>query len=178
MTLSPEIFRPIVEATSDSVLSQLQAVDPTITAVHYEYGHYNDVRERLKAKTQTRPQEKFPLIVLFEDMEVETPRPGLAGNMRIPYMLILANSDKSLTREQRRLKTFEPVLYPIFEEFKKQVKRSGLFMIYGPWRPDYILRPHWGDPELYKNNGYLLNDVLDGIELNNLNLITYLEKCK
>jgi hypothetical protein len=61
----------------------------------------------------------------------------------------------------------------------RQLKLCGEFNIYDETqiKHDQINRPHWGDPALYKNDGYLFPDVLDGIELANLQLETFLQTC-
>lgn len=171
-----EIFRSIVAKTSAKLLTQLQTVDPMITAIHYDFGHYNDVRERLIQKGKTAQDQRYPLVVLFEDFRQGNRVLGLdsIGDVKI---IILHLTRKDYTRQQRETIVFNPVLVPIYDELLKQMKYSGNFMQYGPFRHDRIDRPHWGDPGLYANGGYLLNDVLDGIELSNLQLQTYLPTC-
>lgn len=172
-----KIFEGIVAKTSAKLLPALQAVDPMIKAVHYDFGHYNDVRERLIQKGKTAQDQRYPLIVLFEDFRQGNRVLGLdsIGDVKI---IILHLTKKEYTRQQREEKVFLPILVPIYNEFLKQMKYSGHFMQYGPFRHDRIDRPHWGDPGLYANGGYLLNDVLDGIELSNLQLQTYLPNCQ
>lgn len=173
-----DIFRDIVAATSAVLLTDLQAVDPLISGVHYDYGHYNDVRERLVAKDQSAKTEKYPLVVLFEDYKISHGQVGLTGIASLK-LIILYISKKDITRQQRETNVFRPILYPIYNEFLRQIKLSGKFMVASvdQIKHDQINRPHWGDPELYGNKGYLFNDVLDGIEITNLELKTYLPNC-
>lgn len=176
-----KVFADIVSEVSASVLPALQAVDPLITGVHYEYGHYTDIQERLisYSKTSSKKQERYPLIAVFEDDKVTHTREGIYGvaGMKV---LILALSNPNYTRVQRDEKTFEPILFPIYETLLDKIWQSGHFMVYSPDQIKHVQinRPHWGDPGLYKNESYLFGDVLDGIELNNLELPTYLKTCE
>jgi hypothetical protein len=180
-----DIFRDIVAATSTALLTQLQAVDPLITGIRYEYGHYNDIRERILAYSKTGTKAVYPLVALFEDFRISHKQPGITGIANLK-LIIVHSSKKDVTRVQRETNVFRPVLYPIYHEFLKQLKLSGKFMLFiaGEVPHDQINRPHWGDPELYKGTtattgtGYIFNEVLDGIEITNLSLITYLPNCQ
>lgn len=174
-----DIMRDVVTVTSSVLLAQLQQKDPLITAVHYDYGHYTDIRERLVAKDKSgKPDEKYPRIVLFEDHRIKHGQEGLTGIADLKLLILHVSSNK-VTRQWREDNVFRPILYPIYFEFLKQLKLSGKFQIYDTTKiqHDQINRPHWGDPGLYKNEGYLLGDILDGIEIANLNLLTYLDNC-
>lgn len=171
-----DIIGEVVASTEAKLLTALQAVDSKITGINYLYGHYNDVRERLGQYGKTEKNSRYPLIVLFEDFRIVNRVLGLTGIADVK-IIILHTSSKDFTREQRESLVFKPILVPIYDEFLKQLKLSGHFMQYGPFRHNRIDRPHWGDPVLYGNNGYLLNDILDGIELSDLQLQTYLPNC-
>ena len=67
---APQVFKEIVTAVSAAKLLSLQAIDPLITGVHFEYGHYTDIRERLKAKGQAAKRSRYPLVCMFEDYRV------------------------------------------------------------------------------------------------------------
>lgn len=171
----------IVARVSVKLLAQLKAVDPMITGVHYEYGHYTDIQERLITYSQSNEKktDRYPLIAVFEDDKVTHRQRGMYGNAGMK-IIILAATSNSITRVQREERTFKPILYPIYEELLSQIFKSGVFNVYSPdqIQHEQINRPHWGDPGLYKNEGYLFTDVLDGIELNNLVLPTYLKTCE
>lgn len=180
VNISTVIRDEVVAKVSTELLTQLQTIDPLIEGVQFMYGHYNDIRERLTTlnKTETNATKRFPLVALFEDYRVKKGRVGLTGIGNLK-MIILYKTKKDYTREQRETITFQPVLFPIYYSILKWLKLSGKFMIYDETKipHDMILRPHWGDPGLYENNAYLLNEVLDGIELNNLELTTFLNNC-
>lgn len=172
-------FRKIVERTSTRVLPQLQAYNALITAVHYDFGHYTDVREKLKqqAKNPQNNTERYPLIVVFEDFKVDKRRIGIQGVAGLTA-IILFTSKKDMTRQQRETQVFIPIIQPIYEAFLVEIKNSGVFKFYGPTPPHTeIDRPHWGDPGLYRNGEYLLGDCLDGKELQFSQLETLLNIC-
>lgn len=177
----PTVIRDkVVARVSTELLQQLQQVDPLIEGVRFDYGHYNDIRERLTTLNATtgNATKRFPLIALFEDYRVKKGKTGTSGVTNLK-MIIVFPSKKDYTRDQRQTIVFEPVLEPIYFSFLRWLKLSGLFMIYDETKiiHDMIPRPHWGDPALYDNKGYLLNEVLDGIELSNLELTTFLKNC-
>lgn len=170
----------VVAATSAAKLTELQAADPLITGIQFLYGHYPDIRERLMTQSNVTPTVlRYPLIAMFEDYRVRVGQVGITGIADLK-LIILYLAKKGVTREQRETQVFDPILWPIYYEFLKQLKDSGKFMIYDTTKiqHDKIARPHWGDPALYGNNGYLFDDVLDGIELNRLELTTYLSNCQ
>lgn len=169
-----DLVGKIVAKTSDKLLAQLQLIDDRITGIHYQYGHYNDIRERL---LKFAPDQRYPLVALFEDYTVDHRVLGLAGVANV-RLLILMTSRKDITREQREQRNFIPILEPIYQELMKQFRLSGFFMMYTFPVHRRIDRPHWGDPELYANKAYLLNEVLDGIEINSLELKSYLPICE
>lgn len=187
-----DVFRDIVAATaaaiqkqSDvpkaewiSLLDTLKAVDPLITDIHYDYGHYTDIRTKLTEKGKTDKQGRYPLICLFEDYRVEHGTEGLTGIANLK-LIILHISKNTIDRQTRETNVFRPILYPIYFEFLRQLKASGKFQIYDETKIQHtqINRPHWGDPGLYKNDSYLFGDVLDGIEITDLQLLTYLPNC-
>lgn len=176
---APEVFKEIAAAVSVAKLAYLQTIDPLITGVHFEYGHYTDIRERLKAKGQTSKQSRYPLICLFEDYRVRKGVPGVTGTADLKLIILHTSSDK-VTREQREQKVFTPILRPLYEELIKQIARHKSVMAYSAMsiKHDMIERPHWGDPGLYSNDSYLFGDILDGIELNNLQLQLFLKSCE
>jgi hypothetical protein len=181
VVLRRDVFTEIVKNVSDRMLTKLKAIDPKITGVHFEYGHYTDIQERLQtySKDPAMKSSRFPLIAMFEDDRVRHGfNRGMYGMSNFK-VLILAQSKKEYTRVQRDDNVFKPILYPIYEVFLDEVAMSGYFMVYDAQsiEHDQVDRPHWGDPALYGNTAYLFTDVLDGIELSNFNLPTYSKIC-
>jgi hypothetical protein len=164
----------LVDILKDVVKATAKALKKDIT---FEYGHYTDIIERIQAYSKNN-KNVYPLICWFEDSPIQHGAEGLDG-VAIPQMIILSPSPGDRTREQRETLVFRPILYPIYWEFLRQLKLSGKFQIYDETKIKHVQinRPHWGNPSLYKNEGYLFNQALDGIELQKLELPTYLKTC-
>lgn len=172
-----DIIRKVVVRTSNKLLVYLQTIDPTITGIQFQYGHLKDVRERLRAQSLANPlTRRYPLIWLIEDFDINNEVVGLTGvsNVRI---MILHNTEKSYTRQQREDLVILPILIPVYNMFLVQLRVIGTFMQYGPFPHTRIDRPHWGNPEEWGNKGYLFDEPLDGIEISSLNLQIYLANC-
>lgn len=173
-----DIMRRVVARVSAKKLAYLQTIDPTITGVHYQYGHLKDVRERLVAQSQANPMtRRYPLIWLIEDFEVVNSIPGIYGVSKVRIM-ILHDTQKEYTRQQREDRVFLPILIPIYNEFFVQMSVIGSFMQYGPFSHRRVDRPHWGNPaEWLGFKNYLFDEPLDGIEITELSLQIYLANC-
>lgn len=173
-----DVIRDVVAATSTVLLTQLQAVDPLITKIWFEYGHRTDINERIL--TYGAGGLNFcPMICLFEDYTLwHGDKVGITGHNK-PVIVIIYYTSAKITRVEREANVFRPILYPVYLEFLKQLKLSGKFSIYDETliKHGQTNRPHWGEPELYGNKEYPLKGVFDGIELNNLQLTTFLNNC-
>lgn len=172
-----DIIRDAVARTSTRLLARLQAIDATITRIGFEYGHINDIRERL-ATADKSGINISPLVALIEDYRLRKGTLGMTGVTDLK-LIILHRSKADITRQQREDNVFRPVLYPIYNEVLNQLLKSGVFMEtdVSQLRHDQINRPHWGDPALYGNTQYPLTYVFDGIEIANLQLTAYLNNC-
>lgn len=170
-----DVIRDVVAATSAVLLAQLQTVDPLITKIWFEYGHRNDINERL-ITYQNGGTNFCPMVCMFEDYRLKHGEKGLTGITNL-VIVIIYYTKESTTRVEREANVFRPVLYPVYLEFLKQLKLNGKFSIYDETliKHDQINRPNWGDPDLYKERP--LKGVFDGIELNNLQLTTFLNNC-
>jgi len=170
-----DVMREIVSRVSAVVTPQLARAQPTITGVQCLVGHHNDIRNRLVSQKTG----KYPLIAVFQDF-VE--REGDASGYTYVdlQVLILYYTEKTSYTEDRYDKVFKPILYPIYLELLQQIKKHKHVHIISANRieHDKIDRPHWGDPGTYGNKDYLLDDVLDGVELRNLKLVLKNIKCK
>jgi hypothetical protein len=174
-----DILRDIVADTSTVLLQQLQAVDPLITGINFQYGHYNDVRQQQMQKGKTDKTGRTPLFWLIEDYTIRKGQLGLTG-VAMPRILIAHTTKKEYTRQQREDRVIRPVLYLIYDEFIRRLKLSGKFMIYDItlMAHNFTVRHHTGVDPKYDPSGYFLDDVLDGIELTNFELKTYLSNCQ
>jgi hypothetical protein len=175
-----DIFRDIVTKVSESMTESLQTVQSVITGVHYMVGHYTEIQAKLQglAKMTTGKFDRYPLVALFQDfVESRGDSGGYYGEGSFQLMIVYHTSKTDYT-EDRYTKVFKPILYPIYEELLKQIYKNQYTVIQSVSKLSHekIDRPHWGNPAAYGPDGYLLSDVLDGIEIRNLK-ITFNQKC-
>lgn len=171
-----DMFGNIVQHTSAEIEGRLMFVDDAITGIHYMYDHYGKICQKLQDRAEGGQEfkyKRFPLIALIEDFRVR-PVLGTKGRATLQF-LILYHTQAEAYSEDRQQQVFKPILYPILDEFKRQIVQSGYFLITdeSALSADIVDRPHWGDPGVYGNTGYILNDVLDGIEIRNVELTAY-----
>jgi len=170
-----DVFEDIVAAVSASLLTYLQTIDSTITKVLFEYGHRADINERII--TYGKQGVNFcPMIILFEDYKLKHGDIGYTGITDLT-LIIIYYTKIAITRREREENVFRPILYPVYNELLNQLKANGSFSIYDTTKIQHtqVNRPHWGDPDLYKE--YPLKGVFDGIEISNLQLKTFLNNC-
>ena len=169
-----DIIGSIVAKTSESVLPLLQqlSIQPTITGVHYLYGHHNEIKRRLieKSNSNATKYTRYPLIALFQDF---TEKHDGSGVVTANLQLIIGyHSTATKYMEDRYVHIFKPILYPIYEalltNIANDVRIGG--MSKNNIEHEKIDRPHWGDPATYGNTGYIFSDVLDAIEVRNLKI--------
>lgn len=172
-----DILKTCVIRAGVKLLPRLQAVDPLITGIHFEYGHYTDIQQKLQAFSALHVNT-WPLFCVFEDYKTERGTEGLDGTPKLTCILLYP-SKAEYTREQRREKSFDPILNPCYKRILTEIKYCGEFNVYDESMIPHnqINRPHWGDPKLYEVDGYLFGAALDGIELSDLSLETYLKTC-
>lgn len=181
MILVDEI-RSIVGKVSDNLTDDFKTLDSKITGIHYLHGHPLEVIETLAQKDKSNKFrfDKYPLVALFQDFpEVNTGK--IEAPIEVSLHLIIARATRPEYKASERYeKNFKPFLYPIYNEFLRQLNLSGLFMIY-----DSSVIPHtkydrlyWGKEGLFNNQGNIFDDYLDVIELKNLKLKLYKKTCK
>lgn len=167
-----DIIKDAVEQTSIKLLPTLQGIQPTITGVHYLFGHAVEIKSRLQElnESTTLKFNKYPLIALFQDF-VEKVSSNNLINVNLQF-IIGFHSEQTMYFEDRYANVFKPILYPIYYEFLKQLANTkGIINVVNETIPHEKLdRPHWGNPAQYGNTGYIFTDVLDAIEIRSLNL--------
>jgi hypothetical protein len=142
---------------------------------YYLFGHPLDIVNVLAEKNKggIYQYQKYPLIALFQDFEEDIINEGTQASLNI----IIANRTKPTYHADERYKlNFEPVLYPILEQFERalQVSRHVALASVDYNKTD---RLYWGKNGLYGNTGNIFNDHIDAIEINNLQL-TFKNICK
>jgi len=136
-----------------------------VDSVKYIYGHRKSIAARLNNRS-----EKYPVIAL----RLDTDEPIFDGVQHFNLNIVIATLTKGVYTEELRMdKIFRPVLYPLYLEFLKQIKNSGLFT----WTGDQKYPPHvktdrhfLGIVGAEGNTKYIFNDPLDGIEITDLKI--------
>lgn len=142
--------------------------------VYFDYGHYVDVTRNLgdKDKSISQKGDKYPLIWLVMDFEERF------GGEEYEYcelpdlqFIIAVPTKPAINARKRTEETFTPTLYPIYEEFKKQIAYSGYFGNAEPLEHTKIDRPYWGGQDgLGNGQANLFNDFIDAIQLKRVRL--------
>jgi len=166
----PDIIGRVVEA-ADNVL-KLRA---TPIRVYYDFGHYVEIVRNLtdKDKSTTHKNKQYPLVWLVTDFE-ETmgSNTDLYAKCSL-HFVIAVPSDAKWTMQQRRDKTFLPILYPIYAELLKQLDASFELVSDSDLKIEHtkIDRPYWGKQDADGNGtGNLFNNTVDCIEIKNLKI--------
>jgi len=166
-------MRKVVEQVSAILTPTLQSIDSNITGVHYDHGHPIEIIETLREKDGSNNFrfKKYPLVALFQDFpEDGSSDIGIASVVSLHVMIVMTTQPQ-YKASQRIEKNFKPVLYPIFQEFKKALYKSRAFQMKGPKLDCRKFdRLYWGREGLMKNETNLFNDWIDGIELRNIKL--------
>lgn len=163
------LFKEIAQRTADKLEMH----------VNFMHGHHSEITQVLTDLTQDIDASagKYPLIALFQDFEEKK------GNYFIELpaiqIIIATLTDKNYLAAERYDKTFIPVLYPIYNEFIRQIAISTYFKESSVNKIAHtkIDRLFWGKNGLYGNTGNVFNDFIDAIEIKNLNLNVKLNTC-
>lgn len=152
------------------------------TDVFYQYGNPLEIVENLQRISNATgfQDKKYPLIALFQDFdEGKGKRLDVCSEVNL-HIIIATLTDQTLLAKDRYIASFKPILYPVYDEFLIQIKKSGFFIV-----SDERLIPHtktdrlyWGRNGLFGQNNNLFNDYIDCIEITNLNLKIKSFNCK
>jgi len=160
-----ERFETVANATEAVVLPILQAYDPSIVQLHFQYGHALDILKELVklSGTHVGQYQQFPLLAVFEDVPLRGVQ-GVLSTMS-PRIIVCNTTNPEYSRTQRDTLNFKPILWPIVKEFKYQLHKSGLIGTNYKTPGTTIERPFWGKEALYGNDGLIFKEPLDCIEI-------------
>lgn len=165
----------IVAKVQTALLTELQAYDPLIEGVHYEYGPGKEILETLKQKDMAPSfrNKKYPLVALLMEFP-ETRNPTIGVYAEADLSLVFCHHTKiDYKTAERYEKTFKPVLYPIYLKFMHELEMSGIaFSQTGEYEHQKVDCPYYG-----RENKNVGNDFLDAIEVNNLKIRLYQKSC-
>jgi len=164
-----EIFEKIVSNVSDSLCKDL----------YYQHGHIIEIDNTLKSKSKTinLRDKKYPLIMLLQPFNESK----VQGHTELSLRLIICTGTKSdIVASERYSKVFKPVLVPVYDALIEEIANGGYFFIDGDIQnPPHnrIDRPFYGVDTSNGNVRYLMSDKLDAIEITDLQLNYYNNKC-
>jgi len=150
----------------ETVVTAMQVVGiPT-----FLWGHKGSIGERLLKKNLGH-QLKYPLVALI--LEDGEPEEIINGFAHYDLTLIICDLTERAIYEDKRLEeVYKPILYPLYEKFFSELRKSGLFM----WENFQTLPEHTKRNRFYygtpvgENKQLVFTDVLDGIEITNLKI--------
>lgn len=167
-----DAMREIVADVSAKMLPELQAFDPDIKGVFYQCGHAIEIDETLVEydRLPAKRYEKFPLVMLIEDVGVE-----YGGSLPIATfrMVIAHHTQPDYKSAQREDLVFKPVLRPIYESLIKSMQEAVFFNI-----PDYQAIKHkawdrkfWGKlGENGNEENKFASAYIDAIDMQNIRI--------
>lgn len=170
-----DIIGDIVAKTNAVVLPSLQAYDPVITGINYQYDQPLKMQETMVQLTKVGAP-KYPLFGLLLPIKEHH---GIGVDDLSPLRIIIARwsnpTDKTNTRMDNN---FKPVLYPIYLEFLNQLDLDKRILsraadLIDHYKTDW---PYWGgiNPTEATNP---FSDWVDIIEIENLNLRINTKNC-
>lgn len=137
----------------------------------YEYGRSIQILRQLQQLNQsiTQKENKYPLFALFQPFpEDDSPYYATVKFPKISIAALTQNTDSVATRYA---KTFKPVLYPIYQEFLRQLCRHPNIVANDPAA---IPHKHWdvpgSDQASEQVKGANFNDIVDAIIIQDLQL--------
>lgn len=166
-----DVFQELVQKTSQKVYGSPDVID-------FQPGRPTQILTEVQKitnaiKTETRGK-RYPLFALFYDFPQDKGG-GYPTSVTIPKISIACLTNMTDPVLARYPKTFKPILYPIYEEFLRQLTRHKNIVGNDPAAfPHKLWERPGSQPE-----GQTLNDYLDALEIMNLQLtIKTVNSCK
>lgn len=173
----------VVDIIGEVIASADAVLFPALNKhILYTYGRSIQILTKLQklneATAQATKNSRFPLIALFQDFP-ENMGVAYAEQVTFPKIsiaMLTAFADDPPTRYG---KTFKPVLYPIYQEFIRQLARHPNIVGNDPAAFTHIKWDRPGtQPEGDKTRGSNFNEYVDAIEIQNLQLtFKQVKKC-
>ena len=170
MTVIPDIFQSVVTSTEAAWGED----------VHFLHGHLLEITNIVKQLAKDADVTKrYPLIALKHDIK----------QSRLPYkgiefdctLFIITLSRPEYTAEQRIETIFKPILYPLKDEFIRQIARSGYFEEQSVEQVEEKMtwydRLFWGSSTVMGNTANIFGDWVDCIEIEFSGLVA-IENCR
>lgn len=148
---------------------------------YYEYGHLKEISNKLMQRDgETKPfsYKKYPLIALITDIEIKEGDPKIEGVVENLFLVIVNSTKEEYTTAERYANNIIPILYPLYEELTKKIRRSKYFIgVYPKINLKRKEMPFWGSTSKYGNIKNITNDPLDAIQVRITELKIDSKKC-
>lgn len=175
-------FADIVNKTKAKVLATIQELQTVakgstdITTINFQFGHLRELIQTLEGMgmSDTYRPDKYPLVWLVFDTPIQSGRIGQRDE--ISFELIIAQQTQAGWKAaEREIKSFIPVLRPIYVELMNQIANSPYFdiSVADTIEHEYIERYYWGEEVIItgtNSNANKLSDHIDAIQLRGFNL--------
>lgn len=165
----------VVDIIGEVVAAVSAKLFPTLNKnIDYQYGRSIQILTELQQKNNAinavTKGSKYPLFALYQDFP-ESNNTAYYVTVRFPKIVIATLTTSTDPTPKRYALTFKPVLYPIFEEFKRQLARHKNIVGNDPNAFPMIKWDRPGtQPAADKSMGSNFNDYVDAIEIQNLEL--------
>lgn len=171
-------MKPIVEAFEE-VVNDVNCFLNIGKTVNYKHGHLLEINNTLvnEGKMSKTALLKYPLIMLLQPFDETVNDIAVGTSLRI---IICTSTDGESKSKSRYEKTFKPVLLPIYNQLLSSLAYSKYFNWEGNLeKPPHTKtdRPFIGVGSENKRLKYFMNDKLDAIEIKDLQLNYYDNKC-
>lgn len=162
-----DIIRKCVERTDFKLRKKFEKSDAFI---HFESGYSNTI---INSITQlANGMDPYPIIAVFTEGLKETYSKGNSFiEFNVPKITIAIRTVDDLTESQRLETSFKETLYPIFNEFSKQLNKVNFSYDLQITKSDI---PYYNESNSTANT---FNDKLDGIVIKDLKMKVSLKNC-
>lgn len=171
----------IVTATQAAILPTIQAIDPLVTCLNYQFGHLREIIETLKQqdKSPTEMYKKYPLVALFLDFPEHFGNSGGYPGEVVLQMAICYPTRPNIKTSERYENSIKPILLPIYYELMKQIDASGAFVTHSG---EYMQRhcrehPFGSKDDITDSIGNIFADYVDSIIIDGLTLTNNFPNC-
>lgn len=167
----------LVSNVQTKLLGTLQAYNPKICQINYQYGRLTEILNTLQTWTSdpAKMYKRYPLIALLEDFPVFNGT-GYWDTARL-NIIIAYQTDRNYKSADRQVHSFLPVINLLYNELMDQIYKCGYFVVYNPFKDmihERIDHPNWSPQGLYTTMGLRTNnaqdDWIDATEIKNLTL--------
>jgi len=190
------IFQEIVANVKAEILSTIQANDiavrnalkpegdpeitaSTITDINYQPAYLREVIETVKQMDGSEDgfSKIYPMVILIQQPE-EHGQGNYRGKINV-QIAICMKTEPGYKWDERYKRTFEPILYPIYESLRRKIAESFYFVIENGdkgIRHTKEDKPYWGVGGFQDAEGNILATPVDTILINNLSITLQSQK--